>query len=598
MRADPTPERARRIHEDEVARCVAMGAHAAELVPPAARILTHCNAGGLATGGYGSAVGAIRAAAERGGVSHVWVDETRPLLQGARLTAFELEAVGIPHAVIVDSAAASRMAAGEVDIVITGADRIAANGDTANKIGTYSLAVLARHHEIPFVIVAPTSTIDPATPTGAEIPIEERDGSRGDAALPGAQSRLRRHSGRPDHGDRDRGGHPSGAVRGVAARAGGLAVILDEIDPASRATLEAARLRRRAVRGAPPPARRRHADGGRQRRPGRGRAAAAVGSRCRCRSRATGASPRPEAAGVEALQAGTVAMVVLAGGMATRFGGGVKAVAEAIDGRSFLEVKLDETARLGAALGAEIPVALMTSFATDEAVRAHVAEKGLGDPLWFCQTAAPRLRPDGSVFVEDDGKASLYGPGHGDVLSTIRVVGHARRAAAPRRPHDRRLERRQPRRAPRSGRRRACTSLAGTPLTVEVVAKGDDTGGAPARVDGQPQLLEAMRFPPDVRPGAHPGLQHEHLADRGRRARRAGRADLARRREDGRRCSRWCSSSGSTTSSRPHVPTTFLVVPRHGPRGRFLPVKEPADLVEVQPRLRELLATPLPSAEG
>ena len=177
MRPDPTPERARRIHEDEVARCVAMGAHAAGLVPPAARILTHCNAGGLATGGYGSAVGAIRAAAERGGVSHVWVDETRPLLQGARLTAFELEAVGIPHAVIVDSAAASRMAAGEVDIVITGADRIAANGDSANKIGTYSLAVLAHHHEIPFVIVAPTSTIDPATATGDEIPIEERDGA-------------------------------------------------------------------------------------------------------------------------------------------------------------------------------------------------------------------------------------------------------------------------------------------------------------------------------------------------------------------------------------------------------------------------------------
>ena len=175
MRADPTPERARRIHDDEVGRCVAMSVHAAELVPPAARILTHCNAGGLATGGYGSAVGAMRAAAERGGVSHVWVDETRPLLQGARLTAFELEAVGIPHEVIVDSAAASRMAAGEVDIVITGADRIAANGDSANKIGTYSLAVLARYHQIPFVIVAPTSTIDQATPTGAAIPIEERD---------------------------------------------------------------------------------------------------------------------------------------------------------------------------------------------------------------------------------------------------------------------------------------------------------------------------------------------------------------------------------------------------------------------------------------
>jgi methylthioribose-1-phosphate isomerase len=177
MRSDPTPERARQIHEAEVERCRRMGAHAAGLVPPAARILTHCNAGGLATGGYGSAVGAIRAAAERGGVSHVWVDETRPLLQGARLTAFELEALGIPHAVIVDGAAASRMGAGEVDIVITGADRIAANGDTANKIGTYGLAVLARHHGIPFLIVAPTSTIDPTAESGAAIPIEERDGA-------------------------------------------------------------------------------------------------------------------------------------------------------------------------------------------------------------------------------------------------------------------------------------------------------------------------------------------------------------------------------------------------------------------------------------
>jgi methylthioribose-1-phosphate isomerase len=177
MRPDPTPERARRIHEAEVGRCRRMGAHAAGLVPPAARILTHCNAGGLATGGYGSAVGAIRAAADRGGVSHVWVDETRPLLQGARLTAFELEALGIPYAVIVDGAAASRMGAGEVDIVITGADRIAANGDTANKIGTYGLSVLARHHGIPFLIVAPTSTIDPAAASGAAIPIEERDGA-------------------------------------------------------------------------------------------------------------------------------------------------------------------------------------------------------------------------------------------------------------------------------------------------------------------------------------------------------------------------------------------------------------------------------------
>ena len=177
MRPDPTPERARRIHADEVGRCKRMAAHAAELFGPGTRALTHCNAGGLATGGYGSAVGALRAAFERDLLAHVWVDETRPLLQGARLTAWELEAVGIPHAVIADSAAASLMARGEVDCVVTGADRIAANGDTANKIGTYSLAVLARHHDLPLYVVAPTSTVDPATPTGASIPIEERDGA-------------------------------------------------------------------------------------------------------------------------------------------------------------------------------------------------------------------------------------------------------------------------------------------------------------------------------------------------------------------------------------------------------------------------------------
>jgi methylthioribose-1-phosphate isomerase len=175
MRDDPSFEHARRIHADEVARCRRMAAHAAELLAPGTRALTHCNAGGLATGGYGSAVGALLAAWERGVLQQVWVDETRPLLQGARLTAWELETAGIPHTVIADSAAASFMAAQEVDCVITGADRIAANGDTANKIGTYSLAVLAHHHEIPLYIVAPTTTVDLATPTGAAIPIEERD---------------------------------------------------------------------------------------------------------------------------------------------------------------------------------------------------------------------------------------------------------------------------------------------------------------------------------------------------------------------------------------------------------------------------------------
>jgi methylthioribose-1-phosphate isomerase len=174
MRDDPTPARARALHDEEVERCRAMAGHAAELLAPGTRALTHCNAGGLATGGYGSAVGALRAAWERDLLAHVWVDETRPLLQGSRLTAWELEAAGISHAVIADSAAASLMASGEVDCVVTGADRIAANGDTANKIGTYSLAVLAAHHDIPMYVVAPTSTVDLATPTGSEIPIEER----------------------------------------------------------------------------------------------------------------------------------------------------------------------------------------------------------------------------------------------------------------------------------------------------------------------------------------------------------------------------------------------------------------------------------------
>jgi methylthioribose-1-phosphate isomerase len=175
MRLDPSYEHARRLHADEVERCRQMAAHAAGLFAPGTRALTHCNAGGLATGGYGSAVGALLAAWERSLLERVWVDETRPLLQGARLTAWELETAGIPHAVIADSAAASLMAAGDVDCVVTGADRIAANGDTANKIGTYSLAVLARHHGIPLYVVAPTSTVDLATPAGAAIPIEERD---------------------------------------------------------------------------------------------------------------------------------------------------------------------------------------------------------------------------------------------------------------------------------------------------------------------------------------------------------------------------------------------------------------------------------------
>jgi methylthioribose-1-phosphate isomerase len=177
MRAWPgdPAERARALHREEVDRCRRMAEHAAGLLPPGTRALTHCNTGGLATGGVGTALGAIAAGHARGLVDFVLVDETRPLLQGSRLTAWELERAGIPHAVIADAAAGTMMAAGEVTAVLTGADRIAANGDTANKVGTYALAVLAAHHGFPFYVVAPSSTVDPATASGAGIPIEERE---------------------------------------------------------------------------------------------------------------------------------------------------------------------------------------------------------------------------------------------------------------------------------------------------------------------------------------------------------------------------------------------------------------------------------------
>ncbi len=168
---------AQAILAEDVAANRAMGRHGAALIERPARILTHCNAGALATAGYGTALGVVRAAHEQGKVALVWVGETRPVMQGSRLTAWEMVKEGIPHRLISDVAAASVMARGQVDLIITGADRIAANGDTANKIGTYSLAVLARHHGVPFYVAAPFSTIDPALPTGAGIPIEERDAS-------------------------------------------------------------------------------------------------------------------------------------------------------------------------------------------------------------------------------------------------------------------------------------------------------------------------------------------------------------------------------------------------------------------------------------
>jgi methylthioribose-1-phosphate isomerase len=163
------------IHDEDVASCRAMGTHGATLVPQTARILTHCNAGALATAGYGTALGVIRSAVEAGKNVVVFADETRPFLQGARLTAWELTRDGIDTTVITDSMSGAMMSGGQVDLVVVGADRIAANGDVANKIGTYTVAVLAKEHGIPFYVAAPISTIDLSTPDGSRIPIEERN---------------------------------------------------------------------------------------------------------------------------------------------------------------------------------------------------------------------------------------------------------------------------------------------------------------------------------------------------------------------------------------------------------------------------------------
>ena len=174
--ADPLAE-AERLAAEDVERNRRIGAHGAQLVPEGARVYTHCNAGALACVGYGTALGVVRAAAEMGRRPTCWVGETRPALQGARLTAWELDRLGIPATLVADVMAGSLMASDDVDCVVVGADRIAANGDVANKVGTYGLAVLARHHGVPLYVAAPTSTVDLACKTGADIPIERRHGA-------------------------------------------------------------------------------------------------------------------------------------------------------------------------------------------------------------------------------------------------------------------------------------------------------------------------------------------------------------------------------------------------------------------------------------
>ena len=294
------------------------------------------------------------------------------------------------------------------------------------------------------------------------------------------------------------------------------------------------------------------------------------------------------AAGEEALRAGSIALVILAGGMATRFGGGVKAVAEAIDGRSFLQVKLEEARRLATSVGGRIPEALMTSFATDAAIADHLSKRGLGDPARFVQPAAPRLRPDGNLFLGIDGLPSLYGQGHGDLFAAIRASGtlDALVAAGVRSVMVSNVDNLAARVDPLIV---GMHLLAGTPLTVEVVAKDRDTGGAPARVDGRPRLLESMQFPPEFDQELVPVfntntalLTVEALSEPGELSwlvteKRVGDEPVIQ-------FERLYHEISAT------VPTTYLVVPRSGPRGRFLPVKEPEDLQRAQPQLRDMFS--------
>jgi UTP--glucose-1-phosphate uridylyltransferase len=302
-----------------------------------------------------------------------------------------------------------------------------------------------------------------------------------------------------------------------------------------------------------------------------------------------GSAPWSEARerGHRALAEGRVAQVVLAGGMATRFGGVVKGAVEALDGRTFLSWKLGETARLGDALGVEIPVALMTSFATEDETRRHVASLDLPEPQWFSQSVSLRLTETGDLFLEG-GRASLYAPGHGDLLPSLRRSGvlDALRAAG--------VEHVGVSNVDNLGARLDPVVIgahlgAGRPMTSEVAVKRGDMGGAPARVDGRLGLLEAPQFPP--------GFDQDRIRVFNTNTTML-RLDALDREFD----LRWLYVR-KTVDGRPAVQlerlyheisweleTTFLEVPRTGPRGRFFPIKEPEDLDASQSALREMLS--------
>jgi UTP--glucose-1-phosphate uridylyltransferase len=296
-------------------------------------------------------------------------------------------------------------------------------------------------------------------------------------------------------------------------------------------------------------------------------------------------------AGLEALGRGEVAQVVLAGGMATRFGGVVKAVLEAVDGKSFLEAKLGQTAALEHELGVTVPVALMTSFATDEAIRGHVAERALGDPLVFNQFVSLRLEPGGELYRGADGRASLYAPGHGDLYEALRRSG----TLADLRTRGVRVV--TVSNVDNLGARVdpvviGAHLLARRPLTCEVARKEGDMGGAPVRVDGVLQLVEGPRFPADFDQDATPVFNtNTALFD-------IDALDVdydlswlyVEKVVDGRDAVQLERLYHEVTAL---VETTYLEVPRRGTRGRFSPIKTPADLERAQDDLRELISAPI-----
>jgi UTP--glucose-1-phosphate uridylyltransferase len=294
------------------------------------------------------------------------------------------------------------------------------------------------------------------------------------------------------------------------------------------------------------------------------------------------------AAGLDALRRAEVAQVVLAGGMATRFGGVVKAVLTAVDGKSFLEGKLEQTTALERALDTRVPVALMTSFATDDAIREHIGERGLGEPLVFNQFVSLRLEPSGELFLDAEGRVSPYAPGHGDLFSALRRSGtlDALRSRGIRVVTISNVDNLGARVDPVVV---GAHLLAGRPVTCEVARKERDSGGAPVRVNGKLQLVEGPRFPASFDQALAPVFNtNTALVDIDALGEDYDLTWLYVRKEvDGREAVQLERLYHEISAL---VPAQFLVVPRRGPRGRFSPIKTPADLERAQDDLRELVS--------